>query len=150
DGEPQLVKRQVVNRPTDDARAGRSAAEAAAELAAEAFADTTFVPSVARRIAEWKRGGATLTVVLARLDAPSDGGANEKNSERRPSMRSLLQAARECAREMDLVTRWQRDGIGFLLPNTPAADAKVFARRLRTALSGGGLQDSEQRPDFSA
>ena len=46
--------------------------EAAAELATEAFADTTFVSLVARRIAEWRRGGTTFSVVLARLDRPAD------------------------------------------------------------------------------
>src|SRR5438067_4628625 len=45
--------------------AAKPAAEASAQLAAEAFADTTFVPSIARRIAEWRRGGTTLTVMLA-------------------------------------------------------------------------------------
>jgi len=150
DGEPQLVKRPLTNRVGDDARAVRSATEAAAELAAEAFADTTFVPSVARRIAEWKRGGATLTVVLARLDAPSGGSPDGRSSERRPSMRSLLQAARECIREMDMVTRWQRDGLALLLPNTSAADAKIVARRLRTALAGSSLRESNHCPEFTA
>lgn len=144
-GNLQPLKTRVIAPTSDDSRATRSATEAAAELAAEAFADTTFVPSVARRIAEWKRGGATLTVVLARIDGPGSDSTASKSSDRRPSMRTLLQLARECVREMDLVTRWQRDGLAFLLPSTSAADAKGMARRLRTALAGENSRSTDGR-----
>jgi GGDEF domain-containing protein len=102
-------------------------------LAAEAFDDTTFVPSIARRIAEWRRGGATLTVVLARLDAIGGDIADPDAQAERLSVRLALQLARACVREMDLVTRWQGGGLAFLLPGTSASEAKLFARRLTTA-----------------
>jgi diguanylate cyclase (GGDEF)-like protein len=109
--------------------------ESAAELAPEAFVDTTFVPHIARRIAEWRRGGSTLTVVLARLDdAPPTSEGCESDDARSP-IRTALQVARVCLREMDVITRWQGDGLAFLLPSTPAADAKNVCRRLRAALA---------------
>jgi GGDEF domain-containing protein len=112
--------------------------DSSVELAAEAFNDTTFVPSIARRIAEWRRGGATLSVVLARLD-DCPPTAEDDESLRAP-IRTALQLARLCLREMDVITRWQANGLAFLLPSTSAADAKSVARRLRTVLvndSGG-------------
>ena len=112
----------------------RSIQEAAADLAAEAFADTSFVQSVAKRIAEWKRGGATLTVILAQLDQNAEAADEEPMEGPRP-VRLALQWARGCVREMDLVTRWQRRGLAILLPCTCAADAKTIARRLSSALA---------------
>jgi GGDEF domain-containing protein len=44
---------------------------------------------------------------------------------------------------MDVITRWQADGLAFLLPCTSAADAKSVARRIRTSLAsdGGGTRE---------
>jgi diguanylate cyclase len=113
----------------------RTLNESAAELAAEAFADTMFVQTIARRIAEWRRGGATLTLILARLDqTPQDFPEDPEQTGPR-SMRLALQLARNSTREMDLLTRWGRDGVAILLPSTAAADAKVVARRLRNAFA---------------
>jgi diguanylate cyclase len=109
--------------------------EAAAELAAEAFADTSFVPSVARRIAEWRRGGTTLTVMLARLDRDEEAIGSLGPESNHAPIRFAMHAARACLREMDLITRWQNDGIAMLLPNTSAQDTKTVARRLRNALA---------------
>jgi diguanylate cyclase len=109
--------------------------EAAAELAAEAFADTSFVPSVARRIAEWRRGGTTLTVMLARLDRLDDTDSGLLKDNHSGAIRIAMQATRVCLREMDLITRWRSDGIAVLLPNTSARDTKIVARRLKNALA---------------
>jgi diguanylate cyclase (GGDEF)-like protein len=122
----------------------RSVQEAAAELAAEAFADTSFVQSVAKRIAEWKRGGATLTVILAQVDQPDDDGDDDQTEGPRP-VRLALQWARGCVREMDLVTRWQRRGLAILLPCTSAADAKTVARRLCGALAQHGTSHKDEQ-----
>jgi GGDEF domain-containing protein len=109
--------------------------EAAAEIAAEAFADTGFVPSVARRIAEWRRGGTTLTVMLARLDSLDDASPDLDAESHHGAMRIAMHATRTCLREMDLITRWQRDGLAILMPNTSGRDAKAVARRLKSALA---------------
>jgi diguanylate cyclase (GGDEF)-like protein len=119
----------------------RQVFEAAAELAAEAFADTSFVPGVARRIAEWRRGGTTLTVMLARLDCPDEASSGLASDDQHGAMRVAMHATRACLREMDLITRWQSDGLAVLLPNTSARDTKTVARRLKQALaadSSGG------------
>jgi diguanylate cyclase len=123
--------------------APKSASEASAELAAEAFADTSFAPSIARRIAEWRRGGTTLTVMLARLDHPVPSAGETELDDSQSPIRVALNVARLCIREMDLVTRWQTDGLGFLFPGASAAEAKTVARRLRAALAAnntGGIR----------
>ncbi|MBW8883404.1 MAG: diguanylate cyclase, partial [Planctomycetia bacterium] len=84
--------------------------EASAELAAEAFTDTSFVQSIARRIAEWRRGGTTLTVMLARLDDPVIGADDTEADNSQSPIRVALNVARLCLREMDLITRWRADG----------------------------------------
>jgi GGDEF domain-containing protein len=109
--------------------------EAAAEIAAEAFADTSFVPDLARRIAEWRRGGTTLTVILARLDCPENSTFDLESESSHAPIRIAMHATRMCLREMDHVTQWRDDGIAMLLPNTSASDAKTVARRLRNALA---------------
>jgi diguanylate cyclase len=119
--------------------------EAAADLAAEAFADTTFVPDVSRRIAEWKRGGSTFSVMLARLDGEGDG-TGDGDVARQAAIRAALQLARECVRDMDLLTRWTSDGLAVLLPGAGVTDARTAARRLHAALARceqcGGLKPS--------
>jgi diguanylate cyclase (GGDEF)-like protein len=107
-------------------------AEAVA-LAAEQFADATFVTQLARRVAEWKRGGTTFSVSLARISmAP---GEPELSSESRQTvMRIVYQLARAVLRDMDLLTRWQDDGLAILLPGSLVTDGAGVAGRLRTAI----------------
>jgi diguanylate cyclase len=109
--------------------------EAAAELAAEAFADTTFVREVSRRIAEWRRGGAAFTLMLARLDHPADDAGSEEDGTGPQAIRTAHRIARESVRDMDLLTQWTRDGIAILLPGATANDTKIVARRLHATLA---------------
>jgi diguanylate cyclase len=122
----------------------KPAAEASAQLAADAFADTSFVQSIARRIAEWRRGGTTLTVMLARLDDAVQGAAVETTDDARSPIRVALHVARLCIREMDLMTRWQSEGLAFLLPGTSVTDAKTVARRLRAALAANNTEGARR------
>jgi diguanylate cyclase len=114
--------------------APRPARESAAELAADAFADATFVLQIGRRIAEWRRGGATFSVILARLDGRSDSGDDE-HSPRQRAIRTVMQLARGCVREMDVLTRWTSEGIAVLLPGAGVPETRVVARRLHMALA---------------
>jgi diguanylate cyclase len=116
--------------------------ECAAELAAEAFTDTSFVPAVARRIAEWRRGGTTLSVMLARLNREPADSESEENALQVP-MRKAMTAARASVREMDMVTRWQSNGIAVLLPSTAATDTKAIVRRLKSLLATENAQQTE-------
>jgi diguanylate cyclase len=112
--------------------------ESSTELAVEAFADTTFVQDVSRRIAEWRRGGATFSVMLARLDSISQGD-EEDGSPRQSAMRAAFQVARQSVRDMDLLTRWTSDGLAVLLPGASVTDSRAVARRLHAALAKSEL-----------
>jgi diguanylate cyclase (GGDEF)-like protein len=139
------TEEQISPEPSIECLTQRTIIESAAELAAEAFADTSFVPSIARRIAEWRRGGTTLTVVLAQLDnsaALAEGGENTLQA----PMRKAMSAARASVREMDLVTRWQSNGVAMLLPSTSAADTKAVVRRLKSLMS---TESSDQQTQIS-
>lgn len=103
------------------------------ELAAEQFADATFVGQIARRIAEWRRGGTTFSVLLARVAFPPDNrGLNDES--RRTALRIVHQFARASLRDMDLLTRWQDDGLAILLPGSLVTDAAGVAGRLKLAI----------------
>lgn len=120
----------------DADKASRSSRQYAAELAAEAFADTTFVLQVGRRIAEWRRGGATFSVMLARLAGTPEAEPDpDANSPRQRAIRAVLQLARGCIREMDVLTRWTSDGLAVLLPGAGLAETRIAARRLHSALA---------------
>ena len=103
------------------------------ELAAEQFADATFIGQIARRIAEWRRGGTTFSLLLARIAFPPD--APQQSAETwRTALRIVHQFARASLRDMDLLTRWQDDGLAILLPGSLVTDAAGVAGRLRTAI----------------
>jgi diguanylate cyclase (GGDEF)-like protein len=102
------------------------------ELAAEQFADATFVGQIARRIAEWRRGGTTFSVLLARVAFPPENHLNDES--RKTALRIVHQFARASLRDMDLLTRWQDDGLAILLPGSLVTDAAGVGNRLRLAI----------------
>jgi diguanylate cyclase (GGDEF)-like protein len=104
------------------------------ELAADQFADATFVGQIARRIAEWRRGGATFSVVLARVSFPAGNEPPAGDESRRTALRIVHQFARASLRDMDLLSRWQDDGLAILLPGSLVTDAAGVASRLRAAI----------------
>jgi diguanylate cyclase (GGDEF)-like protein len=142
----QLNVRVELNAPARAAEASAPSEEQrlAVELAAEQFADATFVANISRRIAEWRRGGATFSVVLCRLEGGSD--ALTVGGERlvREAQRLVCNASPACLRDMDLTTRWLRDGIAILLPGATAPEAIGVARRLRASLEEQEVQSEGQ------
>lgn len=102
------------------------------ELAPDQFADATFVGQIARRIAEWRRGGTTFSLLLARVVFPAEPQQTEES--RRTALRIVHQFARASLRDMDQLTRWQSDGLAILLPGSLVTDAAGVAARLRAAI----------------
>jgi diguanylate cyclase len=126
---------------TDDRR------QIATELASDAFGDPTFVTSLSRRVAEWRRGGAPFSVILARLDGMEQIIADHRAEARQTALKALTQLTHASIRDMDLPTRWMSDGIAIFLPSARIYDATGVARRLLDALErcqlplpGGGLR----------
>ena len=104
------------------------------ELAGDQFADASFIGQVARRVAEWRRGGATFSVALIRVAFPTGSQSEQTDEARRTALRIVHQFARASLRDMDLVTRWNEDGLAILLPGSLVTDAAGVANRLRTAI----------------
>jgi GGDEF domain-containing protein len=50
---------------------------------------------------------------------------------------------------MDVISRWQSDGVAFLLPSTSAIDAKTVARRLRATLAANNTGGERPRLSIS-
>ncbi|MCI0361933.1 MAG: diguanylate cyclase [Planctomycetaceae bacterium] len=107
---------------------------ASVELAADQFADPSFIGQVSRRAAEWRRGGATFSVVLVRVSFPTSGAQQVSEEARKIALRIIHQFARASLRDMDLVARWCDDGLALLLPGSLVTDAAGVANRLRTAI----------------
>jgi diguanylate cyclase (GGDEF)-like protein len=133
DGTLELVRPRAatVTQPSPAEEPGEKSLRAAqAELTPEAFADSTFPDQIARRIAEWRRGGATLTVVLARVVT----GTNTRQlaAPSPAQMRAVYSIVQRQVRAMDVLTRWQHDGLALLLPGMGGREAcRVFSRWLR-------------------
>lgn len=106
---------------------------AEADLTSEAFADPTFPEQIARRIAEWRRGGPTLTVVLFRWTGGHPLASATPSPEQ---MRKVFDLAKSRLRAMDVLTRWQQDGLALLLPGMEAREARKLVWRLIQALGG--------------
>jgi diguanylate cyclase (GGDEF)-like protein len=104
------------------------------ELAADQFADASFIGQVSRRVAEWRRGGSTFSVALLRVAFATGSTAGATDEARRTALRIVNQFARASLRDMDLVTRWNEDGLAILLPGSLVTDAAGVANRLRTAI----------------
>ena len=99
------------------------------------FNRTAFCQHVRGRMAEWKRGGPTLTLVLVEID-------HFKSLARQygPRFRDLLATtlARVVfagVREMDLVGRYSSSCLAFVLPSAAMIDAVRVAERIREAAS---------------
>jgi diguanylate cyclase (GGDEF)-like protein len=116
----------------------------AIDLAPEAFADATFLAQVSRRIAEWRRGGTTVSVILARIDHLARHIEQHGSEARQAVFKVVLQFARASLRDMDLLTRWTADGLAILLPGARVADAAGVARRIGQAIERYDLPLGEQ------
>ena len=73
-------------------------------------------------------------MALLRVAFPTGSQPAQSDEARRTALRIVLQFARASLRDMDLVTRWNEDGLAILLPGSLVTDAAGVANRLRTAI----------------
>ncbi len=96
---------------------------------------TAFCQHVRSRVAEWKRGGPTLTLVLVEIDHFESLARHYGSTFRDLMTTSLARVVFAGVREMDLVARYSTSCLAFLLPNAPLFDAIRVAERIREAAS---------------
>jgi diguanylate cyclase len=94
----------------------------------------SFLSDLDRRIAEWKRGGAPITVILVELDnvAAVAEELGEKAAE--VAVRAVAQFLKASMREMDHVAQLGHGAFGLLLPGARWDGAGNTAERIRQGI----------------
>jgi diguanylate cyclase (GGDEF)-like protein len=115
--------------------AGDPSLEAIAGELPELLNRTAFCQHVRSRVAEWKRGGPALTLVLAEIDRFDSLTQTYGTKFRDLMVTSLTRVVFAGLREMDMVARYSASCLGFLLPRAELFDAIKVADRIREAAS---------------
>ena len=109
-----------------------------------------FVADVQRRVAEFKRGAAPVSVLLMRIDRFDDmidqrglQGSNEV-------LVAVSRFLRGMIRDMDHVSRYSDSVFGIVLPGASEKIAKVVAKRLTQAVSSCRLPATNAEVSISA
>jgi diguanylate cyclase len=115
-------------KPVDDGNAERLADDLPPLLNR-----TAFCQHVRARMAEWKRGGPTLSLVLVEIDQFHALARTHGPTFRDQMVVSLARVVFAGVREMDMVARYSTGCLGFLLPSAELPDAVRVADRIREA-----------------
>jgi diguanylate cyclase len=106
-----------------------------------------FLDDMQRRMAEWRRGGAALTVMLVEIDRFDRLTKAFGLSAGDTMLKATAQFLKATMRDMDHVARWDHRQFSLLLPCASIDDAKIVGERLRSAIEncklpvqGGVLQ----------
>lgn len=94
----------------------------------------TFQRDVDRRIAEWSRGGATLSILLVEIDEYDAIRELRGDKAREVVTRAASQFLKSAMRDMDHIARYRDRCFGLLLPGAEVTEASSVAERLRTAV----------------
>jgi diguanylate cyclase (GGDEF)-like protein len=100
---------------------------------------TAFCQHVRARMAEWKRGGPTLALVLVEIDQFHALTRTYGPTFRDQLVVSLARVVFAGVREMDMVARYSSGCLGFLLPRAELPDAIRVADRIRAAASQAAI-----------
>ena len=98
-----------------------------------------FRKTVGRRLAEWHRGGARVSVALVRIDDYQDA-LDEYGADVEPGMRSAVwNLVWRATRDMDLIGLYDQETFAMLLPSADRFAASTVAGRLREAVAERSL-----------
>ena len=95
----------------------------------------SFQSDIDRRISEWSRGGATLSVLLVEIDECDAILESRGDKAREVVVRAAAQFLKAAMREMDHIARYDDCVFGLLLPGTEVSETSSVAERLRTAIA---------------
>ncbi len=96
---------------------------------------TEFCIALARRLAEWRRGGATPSVVMIRIDRFSQIAEEHGERARSLVLKAVAQFLSAAIRDMDLVAYYDTATFAVLFPGTWLANVIGIAERLREAIA---------------
>ena len=110
---------------------------------------TAFCQHVRSRVAEWKRGGPTMSLVLVDIDRFETLTQLHGAKFRDLLVTSLARVVFAGVREMDMVARYGTSCLAFLLPKAQLADAIRVAERIRETASQVVLTVGEAKTGFT-
>ncbi len=121
----------------------KAATEKAAETPALPTAGPTralchrneFVLALGRRLAEWRRGGASPAVALVRVDDCPGLTARHGPQASRKALQATAHFLSVTVREMDLVAEYDATTFAFLLPGAGLPDLLRIADRIRQSVA---------------
>lgn len=103
-----------------------------------------------RRVAEWKRGGPRITMMLIRVDDFDDLVRERGQASGEIALRATAQFLRAALRNIDHIARYDSDTFAILLPAVTLLDAVVIADRMRRAIKTCRLSAGNQSLQFTA
>jgi len=131
--------RKIAGGPSVPAAPPASAPRKAAPAAGSGQEDD-LLTSTNRRIAEWRRGGSPLALVVARIDNLSAIEAKQGDEGKGKAMDLAGEFLKRSLRDMDQLNRVASEIFGMLLPNATLADAALTAERMRAGLQNGPFE----------
>ncbi len=109
----------------------------------------SFQADIDRRLAEWKRGGATLSVLLVEVDRYDAIVESYGDKAREVVLRAAAQFLKAAMRDMDHIARYGDHMFGLLLPGAEVTETSSVAERLRTAIARCSLPLNGQKVTFT-
>src|SRR4030095_2605209 len=93
----------------------------------------TFFDDLIRRLAQWRRGSTTLTLMLVQIDGLGRVSGDHGAEAAEVVLRVTAQLVNAVMRDMDHVARLGDDTFAMLMPGAQLAHAVLIAERLRSA-----------------
>ena len=109
----------------------------------------SFCKDIDRRIAEYKRGGSAMSLMVIDIDKYPKLVAEYGEKVGEIVLRATAQFLKATMREMDHVARLEQSEFGLLLPGAKLADANEIAERLRNAVHRCSLPVNDGALKFS-
>lgn len=94
-----------------------------------------FCEDLTRRIAEWKRGGRSLSILLLHVDELTQIVASRGEAGLDVVLKTTAQFLKASMRDMDHVARFDDGTFALMLPSSEVQNAAAVAERLRMAIS---------------
>ncbi len=107
---------------------------------------TTFCQQVRTRMAEWKRGGPTFSVILIEVNQCAQGEEHCGQRAHQAAMLATSEFLAAVVREMDIVGHYAPGCFALLLPTAALADAIRTAERLRAGFSEHSFSAQDGQP----
>ncbi len=126
--------RAAANRAAQ-AKEPRSSGSAPTSSSGGLYNRTEFCIVVGRRMAEWRRNGRPLSILLVQIDRSADIAGRHGELAAQLALRATSQFLSAAVREMDVAAQYDNTTFALLLPDADAAMAMDVAERLRLAIA---------------